>query len=73
MKMDKNNNLNLILIVIGVILVFSCDSIGRFLFQSAYPDGYGNIELISFFCFSLAPIVIGGISFFVGLNNLLKK
>ena len=56
--MDKNNNLSLFLIVIGVILVFSCDSIGNFLFQSAYPDGYGNIELISFF---------------VGLNNLLKK
>lgn len=71
--MDKKNNLSLFLIVIGVILVFSCDSIGNFLFQSAYPDGYGNIELISFFCFSLAPIVIGGISFFVGLNNLLKK
>lgn len=38
--MDKNNNLSLFLIVIGVILVFSCDSIGNFLFQSAYPDGY---------------------------------
>ena len=36
--MDKNNNLSLFLIVIGVILVFSCDSIGKI--QSTYPDGY---------------------------------
>lgn len=71
--MDNRNKISILLVIIGLVLVFSSDSIGHILLQNSYPDGIGNPELVSLFSFSLGSIVIGGSCFFIGLNNLLKK